>query len=110
MAKRAPPPAVPEYDKTHVGRRFRLLRLIRGFAPTAWAAEIGEKCTPQKICNYENGDDQVPLVYAARACVLTGANFDYIYRGIVTHLPKELLIRLIEAGQPPMPPERKRGG
>lgn len=96
MAKASPPPAVPEYDKINVGRRFRKLRIVRGMTPTEWSVAIGDKCTPQKICNYEAGDDQVPLQFAARACILTGASFDYIYRGMVEHLDRELLIKLLE--------------
>lgn len=103
MAKGTPQQVAPEYDKTNVGRRFRVLRLVRKMTPTQWAEAIELNCTPQKICNYESGDDQVPLQYAARACVLTGASFDYIYRGIVEHLPRELLIEIIKVDSKPTP-------
>lgn len=77
--------------------------------PTEWSIAIGEKCTPQKICNYEIGDDQVPLQFAARACILTGASFDYIYRGMVEHLDRALLIKLLEVDAASTPQARKRG-
>ncbi len=103
MKTRKPLPVVPEYDKTHVGRRFLALRLTRGMTQVEWANAIGEKCTPQKIWNYEKGQDQVPINYAARACILTGANFDFIYRGMVGGLSTQLLrqLRAIEVPQPP---------
>lgn len=94
MKKPQPLPVLPPYDKTHVGRRFAMLRAARRMNPTQWAAAIGEKCTPQKIWNYERGEDQVPIHYAARACILTGANFDYIYRGLQKDLPASLRKKL----------------
>lgn len=100
MAKLTPQPVLPEYDKVYVGLRFRVLRNTLGLTLTEWSDAIGLKCTPQKICNYEIGDDQVPIQFAARACALTGAHFDYIYRGIHSGLPAKLKRQIIaiEAG------------
>lgn len=90
MAKRTPQPVLPEYDKVYVGLRFKALRKTQGATLTQWADAIGLKCSPQKLCNYEQGEDQVPVPYAAQACILTGASFDYIYRGMVKGLPRKL--------------------
>lgn len=97
MGKLKPPPVLPDYDKVHVGRRFEALRAARGMTPTEWALAIGDKCSPQKIWNYERGHDQVPLQYAARACILTGASFDYIYRGSLAGLSNKLVAQLTHA-------------
>lgn len=108
MAKPSTQQEVPQYIPALVGRRFRMLRLSRGMTVTQWSEAIGEKCTPQKICNYEIGDCMLPIQYAGRACVLTGASFDYIYRGMVQHLPRELLVRIMQAEG--KPPPSTRGG
>lgn len=99
MAQPEPQPLLPEYDKIYVGLRFKALRKTRGMTLSAWAEAIGLNCSPQKICNYEQGEDQVPIQYAARACVLTGANFDYIYRGMLTNLPTRLAKEISAAGK-----------
>ena len=90
MAKASPQQLLPEYDKVYVGRRFKTLRKLRGMTLTQWAEAIGDKCSPQKLCNYENGEDQVPIPYAARACILTGVDFDYIYRGMFSGMDGQL--------------------
>lgn len=106
MVKRSPQPLLPEYDKVCVGRRFKTLRKTRGMTLTEWSNAIGLRCSPQKICNYEQGEDQVPVQYAARACILTGASFDYIYRGILSGLSNDLVKRITAAENDPSPERR----
>ncbi len=101
MAKASPQPVLPEYDKVHVGRRFELLRKLYGMTQTEWAAAIGGRCSPQKIWNYERGQDQLPVPYAARACVLTGASFDYLYRGMSAGMPSKLRRQIIQFQEQP---------
>lgn len=89
----------PAYDKLYVGQRVKLLRKIYGMTLVDWATAIGDKCSPQKICNYEQGEDQLPLHFAAKICIITGVDFDYIYRGMLSGVPKTLVrkIRYFEA-------------
>lgn len=105
-----PQHALPEYDKMYVGRRFEILRKVRGATPAEWSRAIGYNCTPQKIWNYERGQDQVPVPYAARVCILTGASFDYLYRGMYTGVSKSLRrkIEVVEAGEAVLSDRQRR--
>ena len=87
MARR---PTLPEYDKRLVGERITVLRHAKGWQQKALAEMIGEGLTPQKLNNYERGRDLIPVHFAARLAVLTGAGFDYIYRGMLGNMPGEL--------------------
>lgn len=85
----AKPPELPEWDKSRVGERLVLLRQAKGLQQKQLAAMTG--ISPQQLNNYEKGRDLIPVPYAVRFCVVTGANFDYVYRGIMGTLPPELL-------------------
>jgi transcriptional regulator with XRE-family HTH domain len=87
MARR---PTLPEYDKRLVGARISLLRQAKGWQQKTLAEMVGEGLTPQKLNNYERGRDLIPVHFAARLAVLTGAGFDYIYRGMLANMPGEL--------------------
>src|SRR3954452_21296351 len=87
MARRA---NLPEYDKRLVGERISLLRHAKSWQQKTLAEMIGEGLTPQKLNNYEKGRDLIPVHFAARLAVLTGAGFDYIYRGMMGNMPGDL--------------------
>ena len=87
MARR---PTLPEYDKRLVGERIVLLRQAKSWQQKMLAEMIGEGLTPQKLNNYEKGRDLIPVHFAARLSMLTGAGFDYIYRGMLSHVPEDL--------------------
>jgi DNA-binding XRE family transcriptional regulator len=95
---------IPEYDKELVGKRIVDLRAAKsGMAQNTLAAAI--EITPQKLWNYESGTDQLPLEHAAKICAVTGANFDYLYRGILGTLPPDLLAAILEVRK--APPKRR---
>jgi transcriptional regulator with XRE-family HTH domain len=105
MARR---PNLPEYDKRLVGERILLLRQAKSWQQKALAEMIGEGLTPQKLNNYEKGRDLIPVHFAARLAVLTGAGFDYIYRGLMGNLPGDLAERVARLQHPPPAPSRRR--
>jgi transcriptional regulator with XRE-family HTH domain len=96
MARR---PTIPEYDKRLVGERITLLRRARSWQQNTPAEMIGEGMTPQKLNNYEKGRDLIPVHYAARLAQLTGAGFDYLYRGMMGNMPGELAEKITKAQQ-----------
>jgi transcriptional regulator with XRE-family HTH domain len=96
MARR---PTIPEYDKRLVGERITLLRRARSWQQNTLAEMIGEGMTPQKLNNYEKGRDLIPVHYAARLAQLTGAGFDYLYRGMMGNMPGELAEKITKAQQ-----------
>ena len=98
MARR---PTIPEYDKRLVGERITLLRRARSWQQNTLAEMIGEGMTPQKLNNYEKGRDLIPVHYAARLAQLTGAGFDYLYRGMMGNMPGELAEKITKAQQSP---------
>lgn len=83
-------PSLPEYDKLHVGERLRLIRKAKKLKQNLLADMIGGGVTPQKLSNYESGRDLIPVHVAARLCAVTGANFDYLYRGMMGGLPADM--------------------
>lgn len=77
-----------------------------GHSQVVTAGLLGNGMTAQKWNNYERGRDRIPVDVAIRLCVVTGANLDYIYRGIMGSLPSDLIqkiqeVRQREAEQPP---------
>jgi len=96
MARR---PSLPEYDKRLVGARIALLRQVKGWQQKTLAGLVGEGLTPQKLNNYEKGRDLIPVHYAARLATLTGAGFDFIYRGMTSNMPAELAEKVAKARQ-----------
>jgi len=104
MARR---PNLPEYDKRLVGERISLLRQAKSWQQKTLAEMIGEGLTPQKLNNYEKGRDLIPVHFAARLAVLTGAGFDYIYRGMMSNMPGELAERVSRLQQTARVPARR---
>jgi len=98
MARR---PALPEYDKRLVGERITLLRHTKNWQQKTLAEMIGEGLTPQKLNNYEKGRDLIPVHFAARLAILTGAGFDYIYRGMMSNMPADLAEKVAKLQQNP---------
>jgi transcriptional regulator with XRE-family HTH domain len=96
MARR---PKLPEYDKRLVGERIRLIRQARNWQQKTLVEMIGEGLTPQKLNNYEKGRDLIPVHFASRLAVLTGAGFDYIYRGLLGNVPDELAEKIAKLRQ-----------
>lgn len=98
--------AIPEYDKKLVGTRIIHLRVAKNdMAQKTLAAAIG--INPQKLWNYESGTDALPVEHAAAICTVTGANFDYLYRGILGGLPPDLIEEIIKVQTNP-PKKRSR--
>jgi transcriptional regulator with XRE-family HTH domain len=91
---------LPEHDKRFVGERITLLRRSKGWQQNTLAEMIGDGMTPQKLNNYEKGRDLIPVHYASRLAALTGAGFDYIYRGMLAHLPAELAEKISKMQRP----------
>lgn len=104
MARR---PTLPEYDKRLVGERISLLRQAKHWQQKTLAEMIGEGLTPQKLNNYERGRDLIPVHFAARLAVLTGAGFDYIYRGLMGNMPGELAEKIAKLQQASPSPARR---
>src|SRR6187549_2023484 len=104
MARR---PNLPEYDKRLVGERISRLRQAKGWQQKSLAEMIGEGLTPQKLNNYERGRDLIPVHFAARLAVLTGAGFDYIYRGMLANMPGELAEKVAKLQQAMQTPARR---
>jgi transcriptional regulator with XRE-family HTH domain len=98
MARR---PTLPDYDKRLVGERITLLRHAKSWQQKTLAEMIGEGLTPQKLNNYEKGRDLIPVHFAARLAILTGAGFDYIYRGMMSNMPGELAETVAKLQQTP---------
>lgn len=100
-------PELPDYHQKRVGRRIVLLRLAKGkMKQKDLAAHIG--ISPSKLWNYESGSHKLPQRLAAAICTVTGANFDYIYRGQMGTLGDDLRKALLEAEKsPPSRPSRR---
>lgn len=98
MARR---PTLPDYDKRLVGARITLLRQAKSWQQKTLAEMIGEGLTPQKLNNYEKGRDLIPVHFAARLAILTGAGFDFIYRGMISNMPSDLAEKVAKLQQTP---------
>jgi transcriptional regulator with XRE-family HTH domain len=91
---------LPAWDKIEVGRRIVLLRAAKGgMEQYVLADRIG--ITPQKLANYEKGRHMLPPDKAQQLSIATGANFDYIYRGLKGSLPGDLAAAIQEAEKAP---------
>ena len=100
--------ALHEADDTEVQGRLRLLRLAMGHSQVVMAGLLGSGMTAQKWNNYERGRDRIPVDMAIRLCTVTGANLDYIYRGIMGSLPSDLIQKIQEARQKDAEPPLKK--
>ncbi len=80
-----------------VGQRLRAFRQAKGWTQTYLAGIIGHGVTPQKINNYEFGRDLIPPHVAGMLCdVVSGIDFDYIYRGRMEDMPPKLAQQIIK--------------
>lgn len=104
MARR---PTLPEYDKRLVGERILLLRQAKSWQQKTLAEMIGEGLTPQKLNNYEKGRDLIPVHFAARLAILTGAGFDFIYRGMMSNMPGDLAEKVAKLQHAQQSPARR---
>lgn len=83
-----------------VARRCRVLRIaVTGDNATEFARLIG--LNQQTWNNYETGIRRITPDAALLAAIKTGVSFDWIYRGLVSHLPRDLAraIENVEAGR-----------
>lgn len=90
-----------ETDLTGHGRRLRRIRRALGITQVAMAGLMQSGMTAQKWNNYERSRDLMPVSVAIKLCSISGANLDYIFRGLKGGLPLDLLekIQKIEADE-----------
>lgn len=100
--------ASPEIEESEVHGRLRLLRLAMGHTQVVLASLLGNGMTAQKWNNYERGRDRIPVDIAIRLCTISGANLDYIYRGLMGSMPSDLLKKLHEIRQKATEPTIKK--
>jgi len=87
-------PARSDHDLQSISRRLELIRRALGISQAAMASRVSPSVTPQKWNNYERGRDRIPVETAIRVCVISGANLDYIYRGLMGGLPASLISQI----------------
>lgn len=97
-----------ELDQHAVGRRITVLRGAKNIKQATLARMIGGGMTPQKLNNYEKGRNLIPPHEVGRLCAVTGANFDYIYRGQLAALPSDLIEGIAKAEKALAAPSAKR--
>lgn len=92
-----------------VGRRITFLRTAKGLKQNTFAVAIGT--TAQKLNNYEKGRHELPTGLAIQVCTVTGADFDYIYRGKMDRLPDDILEKIVKltTATPKKAPRRAKG-
>lgn len=76
-----------------VGSRLRDLRIALGYTQEFMADLVGLS-SPSGWTNYELGDTMIPPDKAAKVCVLSGCNFNFIYAGEIAGLPYSLLTQI----------------
>lgn len=81
------------YDVHHpieVGKRIERLRAAwgGGESQNALAKKLG--VSPTRLNNWVVGDNLLPVPYAYKLKLLTGATLDWLYCGDVSSLPKRL--------------------
>ena len=72
-----------------IGARLRSFRDILGLTQHTFARRAG--LTQQALAQYESGKRRPTVEIAAAFCDTYGLTLDYIYRGDVRGLPRELL-------------------
>ena len=77
-------PKQPPESWEGVTERLEKLRGALGLNKKQFAESVG--MTPQNWGNVMKGRSMLPVPVAIRACLLTGADLDYIYRGDATGL------------------------
>lgn len=84
-----------ELDKARVGWRLRVIREAKGWQQNHFAEMIKED--PTKLANYESGRHLLPTLIGDRVCALSGADFDYLYRGIGRNIDPKFMRELTAA-------------
>lgn len=80
-----------------IGQRLKALRIAKGYGQNqiGFARLCG--VTPQAWNNYEGGSRRPDLESAAKIRQATGVTYDFIYNGVMSHLPMELAASIQEA-------------
>lgn len=94
------PPKNTDFDK-ETGDRLRHAREALGIAQSDFAAALGVK--PQRLNNWESGDNGIPPPQLVRIWKTFGISPDYVYIGLVgncsgTTKDKILALRVVKAG------------
>ena len=89
---------VPDKDRNPmsqyaVGLRLRDLRLALGYTQEFMADLVGLS-SPSGWTNYELGNTMIPPDKAAKVCILSGCNFNFIYAGEIAGLPHNLMVQI----------------
>ncbi len=82
-----------------VGKRLRSLRRALGFTQEFMADATG-LTSPSGWTNYETGVTMIPPTKAGIVCILTGANWNFIYGGELRGLPSDLLEKILSVESP----------
>lgn len=80
-----------------IGQRLRALRIAKGYADNQ--SGFAKMCgiTPQAWNNYETGSRRPDLESAAKIRQATGVTYDFIYNGVMSHLPMDLASAIQQA-------------
>lgn len=78
-----------ELDNRAIGRRLKAARRARGLKQNAVATMMG--IDPPRLQNWEAGRATMPPEFVLKFWQITGATFDYVYRGDLGSLPAALL-------------------
>lgn len=91
-------------SKEAVGERLELLRAAMDVQNQVLAGMIG--VSPAQWRNYKAADNMIPVDAANRLCVVTGADLDFIYRGLRDGISGHLRERLLALESAPKVPRR----
>ena len=83
-------------DTKEIGKRLATIRRALKLSQKVMAFRIGEtqEGGPQKWNNWERGRDKIPVPAAIKVCIVSGADLDYIYRGLMGGLTDEFTAKL----------------
>ena len=94
------------YEWKAVGDRIKAVREAKNVPSQAAMARLVGATTTQ-FNNWEIGRGQLPVDFAIKICLITGATLDYIYRGDLSSLPANLMT-LVAEPETPTPAVRPR--
>jgi transcriptional regulator with XRE-family HTH domain len=86
-----------EDEAQEIGERIIALRTALGMEQKELAGAM--KISAQKLWNYEKGGVRIPVKHAGALCAATGADFDYLYRGMLKKLEPELRAAIVKASK-----------
>lgn len=90
----------------HAGARLKDARTALEISQKGFAASLG--ITPQKLSNWENGENGIPPDEVARIWNTHQISADWIYLRLMGNLPENLAAKLRELTIVEAPPIRKR--